>query len=97
MTRPGLQPQRTALAWNRTALASLGLLGAVTKVAADNPNARTIACAAIVILHSLVVAACAIARGRVVTDTATARVFAVAYISTAVAGFAAVASIATSW
>lgn len=97
MTRPGLQPQRTSLAWNRTALAGLGLLGAVVKVAADNPGTRTITCASIVIAHTLVIAGCAVSRTRTVPGDRARRLFLIAYASTLVAGVASVASIATSW
>lgn len=67
MVRSGLQPERTSLAWNRTALAGLALLGAVIKVAADHADARTVVCAAIVVAHTFIVAACAAARGHAVT------------------------------
>lgn len=97
MSRPGLQPQRTSLAWNRTTLATLGLLGAVGKVAADDPGPRTIACVAIVVAHTLVVAACAVARGNAMSAMPPQPLFVIAYTSTLIAGLAAIASIAGSW
>jgi len=97
MGRPGLQPERTSLAWNRTALAGLALLGAVGKVAADNADALTLTCTAIVLAHTFIVAACAVARGRAVTPEPTRRLFVVTYVSTVVASLAAVTSVGTSW
>lgn len=97
MSRSGLQPQRTSLAWNRTALAGLALLGAVSKVAADHADARTLVCTAIVVAHTIIVAACAVARGHAITPAPPPRLFVIAYASTVVACLAAIASVATSW
>lgn len=94
--RPGLQRQRTSLAWNRTALAGLGVLGAVGKVAADHIDARTVACAAIVVAHTLVIAACAVVRAHHPAAIPPRRLFAVAYASTVVAGLAATTLIVPS-
>lgn len=43
--RSGSQPQRTALAWSRTALAAVALAGAATKTAAAHPHPAVITCA----------------------------------------------------
>lgn len=94
--QPGLQPQRTSLAWNRTALAGLGLLGAVVKVAGDHADALTLTCSAIVVVHCGLIAACAIVRARFVAAAPPHRIFRVAYASTVVAGLAATASIVPS-
>lgn len=90
---PGLQPQRTALAWNRTALTGLGLLGAVAKVAADRTDAFTLACLAVVLAHTVVIVGCATVRARSLTALPSPRVYLAAYASTLVAGLAAAASI----
>lgn len=51
--RSGSQPQRTAFAWSRTALAALALAGAATKTASAHPQPAVIACAVVTALAAL--------------------------------------------
>jgi hypothetical protein len=56
--RPETQPQRTALAWTRTALAGAALAGAAAKAAVQHRDALTICCAVVTWLAAAGVFAC---------------------------------------
>lgn len=56
--RQETQPQRTALAWTRTALAGAALAGAATKAAAQHRDALTITCAVVTWLAAAGVFTC---------------------------------------
>jgi putative membrane protein len=58
------QPQRTALAWSRTALAGAALAAAAIKAAIDRPGAAALICAVVTSLAALGIFGCGQARAR---------------------------------
>jgi uncharacterized membrane protein YidH (DUF202 family) len=56
--RPDTQPQRTALAWTRTALAGATLAGAAAKAAVQHRTVLTILCAVVTWLAAAGIFAC---------------------------------------
>lgn len=56
--RPGWGPQRTALAWSRTALAATSLAGAALKTAVDDRSPASIVCCIVTALATAGIFVC---------------------------------------
>ena len=54
----GLQPERTSMAWTRTALSAGALAGTLVKVAADERSTIDYVCAAVAAAAGLMIYAC---------------------------------------
>ncbi len=96
-SKPGLQPERTSLAWHRTALTGMALLGTVAKVAADQHSVLAVVCAVVVLANGVTAVVCGRLRARSRTYASSHRLHLVFASTTVAACVAAAVSLAPSW